>query len=312
MSPAETIGVTQSEECGGAGPRPCPDPAALARFLDRAFGGEPGIAAEFPTLTGSGNRARGFALELEGRIAAHAAWRPFVLRSGSRRIAAAGIGLVATAPEQRRRGLAGRLVAHCIDHALHEGAELAFMFGEHTPLYARLGFVRAGRERITRLDPRPLEPGARIATGCPADAKRLLPLLELHALRAERSAADFERVLSVPGTRLHVLEGATGPLAYCVEGKGRDLQGVVHEWAGARAHVAALLRSVAARAAQPLWLLSPDAFEPPLPGSHVLGALALFRVLRPDRLGAADARELLGDEQHPARLPVYLWGLDSV
>jgi predicted N-acetyltransferase YhbS len=304
--------VTQSGACGRDGPHPCPDADALARFLDRAFGGEPGIAAEFPTLTGPENRARSSAIEIEGRIAAHAAWRPLVLRSGSRRIAAAGIGLVATAPELRGRGLAGRVVAHCVEHALSEGAELAFMFGEHTPLYARLGFVRAGRERITRLEPEPLEPGARITAGYPADARRLLPLLARHVLGAERSAADFERVLSVRDTNLHVLEAAGGPLAYCVEGKGRDLRGVVHEWAGEPAHVAALLRGVAARAREPLWLLSPAALDPPLAGSHALGALALFRVLRPDRLGAEDARELLGDEHRPARLPIYLWGLDSI
>jgi predicted N-acetyltransferase YhbS len=292
--------------------RSAPDQDWLADFLDRAFGGERGIAAEFPTLTGPQNRERSWVIERAGRIAAHAAWRPVVLCSGARRIAAAGIGLVATAEEQRGRGLAARVVEHCVDEARHAGCELAFLFGEHTALYARLGFARAGRERITRIASVPGALDPRIRPGNPCDAARLLPLLERHALRAERSLEDFARVLAVPGTELHVLDEAGTPLAYCVIGKGRDLRGVVHEWAGDPVSVAALLRGVAARSNAPLWLLSPEHVPPPLEGAHVLGALALFRVLRPERFGTADARELLGDERRPARLPLYIWGLDSV
>lgn len=299
--------------CAGSEPRPAPDRAALAVLLDRAFGGDPGIAAEFPTLTDPGNAQRSFAIPCgDGTLAAHAAWRPVRLCSGERRIAAAGIGLVATAPEQRGRGLARRVVAHCVDDALRAGAELAFMFGELTPLYARLGFARAGRERITRVDPDPRARDPRIARGEPSAAARLLPLLERHPLRAERSAADFERVLGVPGTQLHLLAERGVPLAYCVEGKGRDLGGVIHEWAGEPAHVRALIRAVVALAGEPLWVLSPLDRDAPVEGEHGAGALALFRVLRSERLGAADAVELLGDERRRARIPIYLWGLDSV
>jgi len=306
----EMLQMTSPEEGPGT-PRPAPDPQALARLLDRAFGGDPGIAAEFPTLTAAANRERSFAIERDGELAAHAAWRPVVLRSGARRIAAAGIGLVATAPERRGRGLAARVVAHCVDEACRSGAELAFMFGELTPLYARLGFARAGRERITRIEPE-REPDARIVRSRPSDAPRLLPLLERHPLGAERGADDFARLLAVSGTHLYVLEGASGPLAYCVEGKGRDLGGVLHEWAGEPPDVAVLLHGVASLRGEPLWVLSPEPLPPPVEGAHTLGALALFRVLAPGRLDSEDARELLGDESRPARLPVYLWGLDSV
>lgn len=298
--------------CAAIEPRPAPDRAARALLLDRAFGGE-GLAAEFPTLTAAENAQRSFAIGADdGTLAAHAAWRPVALRSGEQRIEAAGIGLVATAPELRGRGLAQRVVAHCIADALRAGAELAFMFGELTPLYARLGFARAGRERITRVDPAACARDPRVATGCPDDAPRLLPLLERHALRAERSALDFARVLAVGGTHAYLLLERGSVLAYCVEGKGRDLEGVIHEWAGEPANIEALIRGVVALREEPLWVLSPLDRDAPLEGEHVRGALALFRVLRPERLGSADPVELLGDEQHSARLPIYLWGLDSV
>jgi len=294
-------------------PQPAPDRSALASLLGRAFGGEPGLEAEFPTLTDRGNAQRSFSIACEdGTLAAHAAWRPLALRSGERRISAAGIGLVATAPELRGRGLARRVVERCIDEALRGGAELALMFGELSPLYARLGFARAGRERITRVDPADCARDPRVVKGTHSAVPDLLALLEGHPLRVERSAADFERVLDVVGTHLYLLADRGTVLAYCVEGKGRDLGGVIHEWAGDPGHVEALIRGVVALRAEPLWALSPLDRAAPLDGEHAAGALALFRVLRPDRLGGSDVVELLGDERHPARLPIYVWGLDSV
>jgi hypothetical protein len=97
-----------------------------------------------------------------------------------------------------------------------------------------------------------------------------------------------------------------------VEGKGRDLRGVIHEWAGLPAEVERLVRAVAARRGGELLVLSPECVAAPVAGKSHVGSLAMFRALRPERLGASDARELFGDAERCARLPVYVWGLDSV
>jgi predicted N-acetyltransferase YhbS len=297
---------------GYAGAHVCRDFSALSCFLDAAFGGAGGIVDEFPVLTQDDNRSRCFVVESAGQIAAHAAWAPLVLRCGGRELPAAGIGLVATASAHRGCGLASQLVAHCIAQGTAQGAEVALLFGESTLLYARLGFTRAGRERITRLDPDPERSDKRLSAGGPGDAARIHPLLMAHPVGVLRDVARFERLLAIPHTHLYLLEGSQGPLAYCVEGKGRDLRGVIHEWGGAPAHVEALLHAVVAGLTQPLFVLSPECLPAPADGVSTLGAVAQLRVLRPDRLGTDDPRELFGDEQRSGRLPFYVWGLDSI
>ena len=225
------------------------------------------------------------------------------LRSRARRIAAAGIGLVATAPEQRGRGLAQRVVEHCVAEATSERARArAHVRRAHAAL--RAARIRARRARAHHADRARAASRAR-AHRCGAASR--LPRACSHCSRAmrsrvERSAADFARVLAVPETHLYVLEGTTtGRSRYCVEGKGRDLRGVVHEWAGEPEHVRALLRGIAASAAHRSGCSRPRSPTRPLEGEHALGALALFRILRPERFGTADAAELLGDERRPAR-----------
>jgi hypothetical protein len=109
-----------------------------------------------------------------------------------------------------------------------------------------------------------------------------------------------------------VLAAGEEILAYCVEGKGRDLRGVVREWAGDPDHLRRLLPAVASGLTAPLWVLGPEHLPPPIDGEQLIGAVAMVKILRPDLLGAGDPRDLFGDEERPARLPFYVWGLDSV
>ncbi len=293
-------------------PELCLDFAALESFLDLEFDGNPGIAREFPLLVGERNRGRSFVLREREAIVSHAAWRPLELLAGARRISAAGIGLVTTATGRRGRGLAAKLIDACLEAAAGEGAELALLFGTPSGLYARAGFVLAGRERVLRVEPAPDAKRAGIRCGQPQDAACLLPLLEEHPLRVSRRLAEFQTQLGIPNTELYVLEQGDSVAAYCVLGKGRDLRGVIHEWAGAAQALASLIHSVASLRGEPLWVIGPEALAPPLEASGGLGGLAMFRVLRPESLGSEDPVELFGDAETPARLPIYVWGLDSI
>ena len=293
-------------------PEPCVDYPALESFLDHEFDGVPGIAREFPMLVGARNPGRSLVQRERGAIVSHAAWKRLELVAGRRRLSAAGIGLVTTAAGQRGRGLATRVISSCLEAALREGMDLAVLFGTPSALYTRLGFVLAGRERVVQISLEPGTPTAGIRCGGPEDAARLLPLLASHLLRVSRSAEDFAALLEIPETRLYQLERGGRPEAYCVVGKGRDLGGVVHEWAGAPAAVAALLRGVAALQARSLPVIGPEALAAPVAGESRVGPLAMFRVLRPESLGSDDPVELFGDPETPARLPIYIWGLDSI
>lgn len=243
---------------------------------------------------------------VEGRIVAHAAWRPLWLRSGSRRLLAAGIGLVTTDPAWRGQGRATRLVAACVAAAAQAGCEVALLFAERRELYARLGFRPVGREWRTRFVRAcaPGHPGVRELRA--PDPAALLALLETQPLRVERDAREQALLLAIPGARVFALERDGDLRAYCVVGKGRDLVGVVHEWAGAPDAVRALVESVAAREG-PLCLLSPGWSEPPVAGESESVALAQGLALG----GGPSARERLGDPETPALFPTYVWGLDS-
>ena len=293
-------------------PEACLDFAALENFLDSEFDGRSGIAREFPLLVGDRNPGRSLVLRERAAIVSHAAWRPLQIRAGARRISAAGIGLVTTAAGWRGRGLAAQVVAACVEAAAGEGAELALLFGTPSPLYERAGFVLAGRERVLRVEPGTdaKEPGIRC--GGPQDAARLLPLLEEHALRVSRGVEEFQIQLGIANTELYVLEQDERLAAYCVLGKGRDLGGVIHEWAGSPQALESLIRGVVSQRGGPLWVIGPAALAPPLEAPSGLGALAMFRILRPESFGSADPVELFGNAETPARLPLYVWGLDSI
>lgn len=292
------------------------DDAALAQLLDVHFDGQPGLLREFPLLLGSDNRARCRVLgDGRGGYRAHAAWRPLELATSHGRLSAAGIGMVTTHRAWRGRGLASRVVEDCIESALREGCEVALLFGNVRGLYARLGFRPAGRERWSRIEPcarAPRDAGVRAAAG--GDAPRMLELLRAHPLRVERTLGELERLLAIPGTRAHVLERAGQVAAYALVGKGRDLQGVVHEWAGPSADVAELLRTLAARPGAPLWVVSPASLPSPLGGSSEerLAPLAQLRILRPERCGGSDPERIFGSGARAGERDLYLWGLDSI
>ena len=233
-------------------------------------------------------------IEDAGQIVAHSAWRHLRLLSCDRWIDAAGIGLVTTHSDWRGQGLASRTVEECARRAGDAGAAVALLFSESRPLYKRLGFVPAGRERLTRLEPNGVAPEATgMRVGTVADASALLDLMNRHSLRVFRSEHDFERLLSIPQAHLWVLEERGAPTAYCVEGKGRDLRGVVHEWSGSREAVGTLLGALASRSQNPLFVLSPEPEPPPIEGPHRIGALAQLRILRPHCLGLQGACTLM-------------------
>ena len=316
QAPSEPVGMTAQSSVAGATTtrvRASPDTDALACLLDEHFDGRPGLVEELPLLLGPTNRERCFVAEHDGAYLAHAAWRPLSLLSGTERVRAAAIGAVTTHGDARGRGLATHLVERCLEAAALEGCELALLFGTSRGLYARLGFVCAGRERLVELRPDPGVPrpgGAR--AGRVADAPRVLELLRGHAIRVDRGLAEIEQLLAVPGTRLHVIEESGHGVAYCVEGKGRDLARVIHEWAGHPARVAELMRWRASTPGGPLWALGPATLPAPVAGVEHLGTMAQLRILQPERFGGTDPVEIFGDAAHPARLPLYVWGLDSV
>ena len=290
--------------------------APLAALLDAHFDGTPGVIEEFPLLVGGENRRRCKVISAGGEYLAHAAWRPVTLRTESGRVDAAGIGLVTTHADHRDRGLASQLVEACVEEARAEGADLAFLFSAPRQLYARLGFVPAGRERLAWVSGSGPSAGGgdayRVRPRRRADDAGITVLLRSTGVGADRTSSELSALLEIPGTEVWVCSRRGVVRAYCVVGKGRDLRGVVHEWAGEDAALAHLLSAVAERASEPIPVLGPASRLPPGARRSQVHPLALMRILRPAAFGTDDPARAFGAGEAAGARDLYIWGLDSV
>lgn len=95
-----------------------------------------------------------------------------------------GVAGVCVAPEDRGRGIGGRLAARLLD--LMEGRPLSVLFPATTPVYRSVGYERAGAQYRITLPPEPLRTLAagpvKVRRAEPADAVEITALLRrLHA-----------------------------------------------------------------------------------------------------------------------------------
>jgi GNAT superfamily N-acetyltransferase len=189
----------------------------------------------------------------------------FVIADGDEIVSVAGaisyrsfcwVGLVATDPGHRGRGLAGRLSAHLVDWAWQQGCKTIALDASDAgrPVYERLGFQVAGFTAELEL-PALAAGGGGWADGGDGPAARAvtsaaeLAAVDLAAFGADRSA--LLRVLSEDGGRrcygLPGGDGAAGGLAgYVFAGPGGLGPGCAVDGAAAAALTGAALRDAAA------------------------------------------------------------------
>src|SRR5690606_19609244 len=197
------------------------------------------------------------------RFAAHALGHRLPVRVAGRPAVVGLIGLVYTDPDFRGRGLARACVAAAARRLAASGALAVLLWTDLDALYAPLGFGRAGREWILALDPAICAAaragaGAPLAVGPPAPAD--WPLLERLAAarpsRAERPPGALARLAAAPDCTTRVARRAGRPVAYACAGRGADLRGCVHEWAGEPDATLVCVEALA-RAGARRWLAGP-------------------------------------------------------
>jgi predicted N-acetyltransferase YhbS len=147
------------------------------------------------------------------------------------------IGAVSTAPEQRGRGFASRLLESAERELAARGCALALLWAEDPRFYHLRGWRPIGAEDDYLLPPaieprlpRPARCVARRAEA--ADAPRLHELASAHPTRVERTVDEMRALLACRDMRVRVALEDGRISAYTCCGRGRDLQGVVHEWGG--------------------------------------------------------------------------------
>ncbi len=307
---------------------PCPPDRleALAERVGAWFSTGEGLSLrrEYPLLFREHPAVRHYVVEERGETPlSHAALLIRHVVSGPARLRIGMISCVATAPEARGAGLARAVVNRAVESAREKHCALVLLWSELEEFYGKLGFRRMGREWIFLLrrenfpgsypDPIPFSQ---------ADAPRVFALHLKKPIRVERTLEETRALLSIPGTATFLARGSSGEIeAYACLGKGRDFQGVIHEYGGDPRTLEILFGGILARSPRPVPLvLSPleEDLASLLEGKglpRTEGALGLGRILDPEPVDrfARSLGPLAARFQAPGPLvPFHLPGLDSV
>ncbi len=300
--------------------------AELLDWLDDGLrGGRRGrLLAEYGPLLEEPGAAHHVVCRIAGEPVSHVLWRVAEARAGGVALPVGMLGLVYTDPRARGRGLAGRALRAALEEIAARGAVLAALWSEKRDFYARLGFEAAGVERMLRIDAS-LCAAARAALGSraglevsrarPGDGPALDALYAAKSARLARPSGWLARLAAAPDCELRVARAQGRVVAYAACGRGDDLQGVVHEWAGEPDAVLACASDLLGGRPALLMLAGPE-LEAPVRALRVVGAeelrgsLALIRVLDPARLPGG--LEALSASDPRAGWPLFLWGFDSI
>jgi GNAT superfamily N-acetyltransferase len=162
------------------------------------------------------------------------------------------IGSVATDPAWRGRGLATRLLARAERELAARGCLFTLLWANEASYYLERGYAPFGVENDFLLVPglaRELPRPTGVRELRPGDAQFLHRIHRQHAAHVERSPAETEALLALPGMLVLVRERAAAsgqpalPVAYACLGRGRDLADAIHEWGGPCEDVLALVRA---------------------------------------------------------------------
>ncbi|MCZ7617321.1 MAG: GNAT family N-acetyltransferase [Myxococcota bacterium] len=268
-SPRVAIGLVGPNERGG-----------VLEWLDAGLrGGRSGrIEAEYPLALDPRRGSLQILARCDGEFAAHALGSRVDVDVAGVSVAVGLIGLVYTEPRWRGLGVATRCLTRCIAELSDGGCSIVVLWSALDRLYEPLGFRPVGSEWIVSVSEsqclRAVGPsGSRIQISDPvaADWPLLEELYRQNPSPIRRLPGDLQRLASIPDTRLRVIRRNEEPVAYVCEGRGDDLQGFVHEWAGDSEGILYGLADLASRTGR-LGCLIGSLREPPVPELVAAGA----------------------------------------
>lgn len=269
------------------------DPRAALGLMQDVLRAGGALAPDYPLVFNEGGPGRAVVIEEAGRVISTCAILERELRVGDRGLRVGLIGSVATAAECRGRGLASAVLARAEAELRAGGCLLSLLWADTPAYYVGRGYREVGAERDILLPPElvpqlPAPRGVREARA--EDHAAMHALYRRHEQRVERSERESHELFQTPGMDVLVLEGAQGAEAYACCGRGEDLAGVIHEWAGAAKEVLACVSAHVARAGpdRQLVLMSPHAPNPvaeqllALGCPSAVGVLGMGKLLDPE------------------------------
>lgn len=243
-----------------------PEATSLMESVLRS--GEP-LAAEYPLVFDQDSPGKLVSILHEGAVRSTCATLVRDLETPQGQLRAGLIGSVSTHPSYRRRGLASRVLAKAEEELRSAGCVFSILWADDPDVYRSKGYLPIGLEVDYAMEPSVWckhETGAEVRPMRAGDVPIMHALYEQHAFRVRRSLEESAALYAVPEMQVLVKEQADGLAAYACMGRGRDMTGVVHEWAGLSEDVLCLLPVFArnlheAGAERPLYVMSHDRAE---------------------------------------------------
>lgn len=223
------------------------------------------------------------------------------------------VGAIATAKDSRGRGLAKTVLANLETKAIASGCQSMALWSQGADFYAKLGFHAWGTQSLLYLAPKSNATNESLAAGMkaleitPNDPLHLNALSKLHKkyLKAGvlRTDEQWNGIAKITSCHYYgVLNAQNELLAYIAHSRGKDMSGIVHEWAGEPALLESLILTFAP---SPLTILS-DPNHPP-------SFLNSFEVLHEEQFPLCLLKDLRKEAGPFIKgEDFWFWGLDSI
>lgn len=289
------------------------DPQGALPLMETVLRDGGSLAPDYPLVFEEGRSGRVVIAEDGGSVRSTCALLERDLIFGEDRISVGLIGSVSTAEDFRGRGLATAVLDHAEAELLKRGCFASLLWADSAEFYLGRGYREIGSECDFGL-PHTLAPflplSESVVEAHPSQFAELHELYCDHSSRVDRQYEESCALYATPGMQIVVELHGGHPVAYACYGRGHDLQGVIHEWAGETEGVLACIRSLIeehtpTREGQAIFLMAPDLesgeeltrrlLDADVPSAH--GVLAMGKLLdvgaATDRVRAASSDPLV-------------------
>ncbi len=236
----------------------------LVKFLDQNLRPQNkwSITSEYPTALNQEN-IHNLRIITEGnQVLSHAALKPHIIKTPVAIFKAGAIGSVVTHDKYRNQGLSRTVLNDCIDLARKQDCDFAILWTNLHEFYQKIGFALAGYEINLAIDSNfevTRDTQYKILKTPNVDPMALHKLMSQHTVSTFRNPDEVRKYLNIPNSNVYTLWEANGALgAYCVEGKGADLGGYIHEWGGGVSKMMQLLKFIQEDQKREIKIIAPN------------------------------------------------------
>lgn len=236
----------------------------LVKFLDQNLRPQNkwSITSEYPTALNQEN-IHNLRIITEGnQVLSHAALKPHIIKTPIAIFKAGAIGSVVTHDKYRNQGLSRTVLNDCLDLAKKQDCDFAILWTNLHDFYQKIGFALAGYEVSLAIDSNfevQRDTQYKILKTSNVDPMALHKLMSQHTVSTFRNPDEVRKYLNIPNSNVYTLWEPNGALgAYCVEGKGADLGGYIHEWGGGVSRILQLLKYIQEDQKREIKIIAPN------------------------------------------------------